>query len=80
MPANPTRMIAPARIDARASASRVGQPGFVSSISRRRIRLGRMCRMPIRGGRVKSNDARIAMPMPCAAVTKSQCAVGSSSK
>ena len=36
-----------------------------------------MRRIPISGGSVKSSDASTAIPMPCAAVTKSQCAVGS---
>ena len=80
MPANPVRMMAPARMDARACANLVGQSGLVSSISRRRIKLGRMRRMPIKGGNVKSKDASTAIPMPWAAVTKSQCAVGSNSK
>ncbi len=80
MPATPARMIVPAKIDARAWANRVRQSGLVSSISRRKIKLGRMRRMPIKGGSVKSKDASTAIAMPCAAVKKSQCAVGSSSK
>ena len=72
IPAKPSTMNAPAAMDARPSIRRRRQLGFVSAISRRRIKLGRMRRIPNSGGRVNSSVASTAIPMPCAAVKKSQ--------
>ena len=67
-------------MEARPAAKRTRQLCLISAISRRRITFGRMRRMPNRGGSVKSSVAITAIPMPCAAVIRSQRAEGSNWK